>query len=217
MLRTFAGKSSLAAGVLLLAACTPPAAPPEAPPAAAPQAAAPTPKVVIPENLQGQEAAKALMAGWKERNPDVDWEAEERLSRTFVSPHDNSSLLEKGTQKEGHPYRNLTPREIQTWRRETELLVVAGSKVFHSADELDSTISVSCDMCHPNAANTHPETYPKFQTQIGKVVLLRDMVNWCLEQAARAPQMEANDPRMRALEAYIISQRAGTPLAYGKY
>jgi cytochrome c len=72
-------------------------------------------------------------------------------------------------------------------------------------------------MCHPNAANTHAETYPKFQTQIGKVVLLRDMINWCLEQAARAPQIDADDPRMRALEAYIISQRAGTPLAYGKH
>jgi cytochrome c553 len=217
MLRIHAGTSSLAAGVLLLAACTQPAEPPEAPPAVAPPAAASAPEVVNPEGLQGQEAARTLMARWKERNPGVDWEAEERRSRTFVAPHDNSSLLEKGTQKDGHPYRNLTARELHTWTRETELLVVAGSKVFHSADELDSTISVSCDMCHPNAANTHPETYPKFQTQIGKVVLLRDMINWCLEQAARAPQMDADDPRMRALEAYIISQRAGTPLAYGKH
>jgi cytochrome c len=72
-------------------------------------------------------------------------------------------------------------------------------------------------MCHPNAANTHPETYPKFQTQLGRVALLRDMINWCLEHPVRAKPMDADDPRMRAMEAYIISQRAGTTLAYGKH
>ena len=39
---------------------------------------------------------------------------------------------------------------------------------------------VSCAQCHPNAANTHPETYPKFQKQMGRVVDLWEMVNWCL-------------------------------------
>jgi hypothetical protein len=29
--------------------------------------------------------------------------------------------------------------------------------------------------------------------------------------------VDADDPRMRAMEAYIISQRAGTPMAYGKH
>ena len=32
------------------------------------------------------------------------------------------------------------------------------------------TNGVACAQCHPNAANTHPETYPKFQKQIGKVM-----------------------------------------------
>ena len=95
--------------------------------------------------------------------------------------------------------------------------MVAGSKVFHSADELGSTVAVSCDMCHPNAANTHPETYPKFQTQLGRVALLRDMINWCLEHPVRAKPMDADDPRMRAMEAYIVSQRSGTELEYGKH
>jgi len=172
----------------------------------------------IPANLQGQAAAEALMAQWKTKNPGVDWEAEERHARTFLPAADNSHLLQqKGNQGAGHPYRNVTKQDLLTWKREAERLVVAGSKVFHSAQELGSTIAVSCDMCHPNASNTHPETYPKFQTQIGKVVLLRDMINWCLEQAARAPRLAADDPRMRALEAYIISQRAGTPMAYGKH
>ena len=171
----------------------------------------------IPDGLRGQAAAEALMAKWKAKHPGVDWEAEERASRTFLPSADNTELLAKDSQKKGHPYRNATEQDLLTWKRETERLVVAGSRVFHSAEELGSTIAVSCDMCHPNAANTHPETYPKFQTQIGKVVLLRDMINWCLEQAARAPRMDADDPRMRAMEAYIISQRAGQQMQYGKH
>lgn len=165
----------------------------------------------------GQKIADTLMAKWQEKNPDADWEAEERKSRTFLPAADNGALLAANTQGPGHPYRSFSQADLDEWKRETETLVVAGSKVFHSGDELGSTIAVSCDMCHPNAANTHPETYPKFQTQLGRVALLRDMINWCLEHPVRAPKMDADDPRMRAMEAYIVSQRSGTALAYGKH
>lgn len=165
----------------------------------------------------GQKISDALMAKWKAAHPDQDWEAEERKSRTFLPATDNGAILTASTQAPGHPYRNFTQQDVDTWKRETETFAVAGSKVFHSGEELGSTIAVSCDMCHPNAANTHPETYPKFQTQLGRVVLLRDMINWCLEHPVRAKPMDADDPRMRAMEAYIISQRAGATLAYGKH
>jgi len=165
----------------------------------------------------GQKIADSLMAKWKTANPGQDWEAEERKSRVILPAADNSAILTASTQAPGHPYRNFTQQDVDTWKRETETFVVAGSRVFHSGDELGSTIAVSCDMCHPNAANTHPETYPKFQTQLGRVVLLRDMINWCLEHPVRAKPMDADDPRMRAMEAYIISQRTGTTLAYGKH
>jgi thiosulfate dehydrogenase len=52
------------------------------------------------------------------------------------------------------------------WGHEALAMVTHGSTVFHSGDELGSTIGVSCDMCHPDAANTHPETYPKLQPQL---------------------------------------------------
>ncbi|MBN1488321.1 MAG: hypothetical protein JXA69_00260 [Phycisphaerae bacterium] len=78
-------------------------------------------------------------------------------------------------------------------------------------------MAVSCDMCHPDGSNTHPETYPKFQTQLGRVVLLRDMINWCIENPVRGKRFEPDDAKMRALEAYIYAQRKGTPLEYGKH
>ena len=165
---------------------------------------------------EGQAAADALMASWKTKNPEKGWEEAVR-SRHFLAPmHDNSALL-AGGQSTGDPGRAFTERDLLVWERETGRLVAEGARIFHSGDELGSTIAVSCDMCHPDAANTHPETYPKYQTQIGKSVLLRDMINWCLQHPVRAEKMAEDDPRMRALEAYIYAQRTGTPLAYGKH
>ncbi|MBK6938951.1 MAG: hypothetical protein IPH13_01920 [Planctomycetes bacterium] len=71
-------------------------------------------------------------------------------------------------------------------------------------------------MCHPDASNTHPETYPKFQSQLGRVALLRDMINWCVEHPVRGKPLAVDGPEMRALEAYITAQRKGVPLDYGK-
>lgn len=106
-------------------------------------------------------------------------------------------------------------REMQIWKAEYQKLVDEGNKLFH-----DSTLGkngISCDMCHPNASNTHPETYPKFQTQLKSVALLRDMVNWCLENPLEGGKLADNDPKMKALEAYILDQRRGVVLEAGKH
>jgi cytochrome c553 len=166
-----------------------------------------------PTRDSGQAIANELMRQWKAKNPGVDWEAEERTHHKIVPSTDNSGLV--GT-SQGTTYGEITSTDVENWKVETERLAVAGSKVFHSGDELGSQIAVSCDMCHPDAANTHPETYPKFQVQLGRTVLLRDMINWCIEHPVRGKVLAADDPRMRALEAYIYAQRKGVPLSYGK-
>jgi thiosulfate dehydrogenase len=108
-----------------------------------------------------------------------------------------------------------TPREQQIWKAELDKLVAEGDRLFHSGEI--GTNGLACAMCHPHASNTHPETYPKFQTQLKKVALLRDMVNWCVINPLEGAELAENDPRMKALEAYILSQRAGTPLQAGKH
>lgn len=166
-----------------------------------------------PTRASGQVIADELMRQWKAKNPGVDWEAEERAAHSLVPSTDNSGLV--GT-SQGATYGEITPTDVANWKVETERFAVAGSKVFHSGDELGSKIAVSCDMCHPDAANTHPESYPKFQVQLGRTVLLRDMINWCIEHPVRGTPLAADDPKMRALEAYIYAQRKGVPLSYGK-
>jgi cytochrome c len=58
---------------------------------------------------------------------------------------------------------------------------------------------------HP--ANTHPETYPKYQVQLGRVAMLRDMVNWCIQNPVRGKPLADDDPKMKALEASIYAQQ----------
>lgn len=114
-----------------------------------------------------------------------------------------------------HGGQEHTKRERQVWKAEEDNLIATGYKLFHS--QLTGTNGISCDMCHPDASNTHPETYPKFQTQLKKVALLRDMINWCIEKPLEGKTLSGDDETMKALEAYILSTRKGTAIDYGKH
>lgn len=108
----------------------------------------------------------------------------------------------------------FTQADLERWDQEFMSVVTEGDKLFHSAL---GTNQVSCDQCHPNAANTHPETYPKFQQQIGRVVTLFEMVNWCIENPLEGEPLLADDPKMVAILSYIHYERRGVPLAPGKH
>lgn len=168
----------------------------------------------IPKGTPGTAVAGNLMAEWLRKNPNNNWEAEERERHTLLPAADNTALVGMA---QGQSYGEVTRQDVALWKGETERVALAGSEVFHSADKLGSTVAVSCDMCHPHAANTHPETYPKYQVQLGRVALLRDMINWCIQHPVRGTPFADDDPRMRSLEAYILAQRKGKPLDYGKH
>jgi thiosulfate dehydrogenase len=174
-------------------------------------------KIELPSELEGRALAGALMDQWQRDHPERDWVALEKMSHKIVPGADNASLLAQGQGDKGHTYGKYTDKNLLIWDRETEKFVVEGSRIFHSGDELESTVGVSCDMCHPDASNTHPETYPKFQVQLGKTVLLRDMINWCIENPVRGTPLAADDPKMRAMEAYIYAQRRGVKLNYNQH
>lgn len=171
-------------------------------------------KTLVPEGTPGTSIAGALMAEWLAKNPNRNWEQEERERHTLQPAADNKHLV---GMMQGQTYGEVTEQDVVLWKAETERVALAGSEVFHSGKELGSTVGVSCDMCHPHAANTHPETYPKFQVQLGRVALLRDMINWCIEHPVRGRPLAADDPKMRALEAYLLAQRKGKTLEYGKH
>jgi thiosulfate dehydrogenase len=162
---------------------------------------------------QGQQIAAALMKVWRQKHPDAEWTVAAAESAVEASPQQAGAAATGQVQT----YGAFTERDRRIWQESTDRLVAEGKRIFHDAKALGGTNAISCDMCHPDASNTHPETYPKFQVQLGRVALLRDMINWCIENPVRGKPFADDDPRLKALEAYILAQRKGVALEYGKH
>ena len=109
----------------------------------------------------------------------------------------------------------FTQEDLKRWEQEF-MSVVEKGRVLWGSPEI-GTNGVACGQCHPNAANTHPETYPKFQKQLGKVITLREMINWCLRNPLDGKPLALDDPRMVAMEAYIAYERRGVKMDPGKH
>jgi thiosulfate dehydrogenase len=165
---------------------------------------------------QAQKVSDDLMAEWAKKNPGVAWEiaANSKKDAKGKLPAPGDVSPEK---KQVEAYGNYTSRDEFIWNQEYEKLVAEGNRIFHDAKAFGGTVGISCDMCHPNASNTHPETYPKYQVQLQRVALLRDMINWCIENPTKGKPLPDDDNRLRAMEAYIMSQRKGVPMAPGKH
>jgi len=188
--------------------------------------------IEIPGKAEGQklshdearEISAQLMADWQEKNPSARWvmvaeenpPASDVVSAVGNAQKTGQKNTGEQTQQQG-TYSDFTKEDHKTWELEQGKLIAEGKQIFHSGDLLKSKTGISCDMCHPNAANTHPETYPKYQVQLQRVAMLRDMINWCIENPVKGTMLKDDDPNMRALEAYIISQRVGVALSPGKH
>ena len=109
----------------------------------------------------------------------------------------------------------FTQKDLDLWTAEYQSVVKEGRKVF--TDPKLGTNTVTCNECHPNATNTHPETYPKFQKQLGKVATMSEMINWCIANPLEGKKMALDDPRMTAIIAYITEERRDVKLAPGKH
>lgn len=109
----------------------------------------------------------------------------------------------------------FTAEDVERWQQEYMSVVQKGRELWVSAEL--GTNGVACAQCHPNAANTHPETYPKFQKQLGRVIALRDMINWCLRNPLEGEPLALDSAEMVAMEAYVAWERRGVALAPGKH
>jgi thiosulfate dehydrogenase len=206
---------------------------------------------------QAQSVSTALMAEWRRKNPDANWDdvpppgavaqtakpppspdpkgprSPPAVDATPQKPAAGGSVKSGGQNaaagasevaakkdanlQTGHTYGAFSERDEKIWADSTQAFVEEGNRVFHDAAALGGTIAVSCDMCHPDAANTHPETYPKYQVQLGRVAMLRDMINWCIQNPVRGKPLADDDPKLKAMEAYIYARRKGVPLEFGKH
>lgn len=105
--------------------------------------------------------------------------------------------------------------DVDRYEKEFAAVAAEGRDLWTS-DKLAAN-GVVCAQCHPNAANTHPETYPKFQKQLGRVAQLWEMVNWCIKNPLEGKAIAADDPKMTAMLAYIAFERRGVKLRPGEH
>jgi thiosulfate dehydrogenase len=80
-----------------------------------------------------------------------------------------------------------------------------------------SNTGMACAMCHPRAADTHPQEFPKFQEQMNLFATLRDMTNWCIEKPNQGEKIDPDGAAMKALEAYMIWSNRGSTLDPGRH
>lgn len=109
----------------------------------------------------------------------------------------------------------FSKKDLKLWEQEFQDAVKKGRQVF--TDPKLGSNGVVCAQCHPNGANTHPETYPKFQKQLGKVTAMWEMVNWCIRNPLEGKDLVADSPEMIAIQAYITHERRNVKLAPGKH
>jgi thiosulfate dehydrogenase len=109
----------------------------------------------------------------------------------------------------------FTQEDTDRWMEQFEQVATEGRRLWTSAEI--GTNGVVCAQCHQNAANTHPETYPKFQKQLGRVAQLWEMINWCIQNPLEGEVLAADDPRMVAIQAYVYKERRGVKLDPGKH
>ena len=113
------------------------------------------------------------------------------------------------------PADEFSDADLARWMDQFEQVAQQGRNLWTSPEL--GTNGVACAQCHPNGANTHPETYPKFQKQLGRVVEIWEMINWCIRNPLEGEQLAADDPKMVAIQAYLAKERRGVPLDPGQH
>jgi len=118
----------------------------------------------------------------------------------------------------------VTPKQLKAYQSAFMEEVKKGDLLFHGDGATEkqmgvtlSTTGMACAMCHPMTSDTHPQSFPKFQAQMGKFATLRDMINWCIEKPNQGEKIDTDSEAMKALEAYIYWSNTGSVLVPGKY
>ncbi|MBX3021378.1 MAG: hypothetical protein KF799_06830 [Bdellovibrionales bacterium] len=112
----------------------------------------------------------------------------------------------------------FSKEDVARWQGEYDSVAKYGRTLWTNSAKIKlGTNGVACAQCHPNGANSHPETYPKFQKQLGKVTQFWEMVNWCIRNPLQGKDLQPGSKEMTALIAYAVSERKGVKLEPGKH
>lgn len=90
-----------------------------------------------------------------------------------------------------------------------------GYHLWHGSNPKMTTNGLACGNCHPDAAASNPQTFPKYLPMFGKVVPFREMVNWCIANPQLGEKLDVNGDDMTAMEAYAFYLHRTRPIEPG--
>jgi len=107
--------------------------------------------------------------------------------------------------------------EAQLAEQQQELLDVVnhGRDLWHGSNPEMSTNGLACGNCHPDAAASNPQTFPKWVSEIGDVAPMREMINWCIVHPQNGKALDVSGKDMVALEAYAFYLYRGQKIEPG--
>ena len=109
----------------------------------------------------------------------------------------------------------FTPAELKAMEDKLLTSVNRGFDIWHGGRADTANNGLACANCHPDAAATNPQTFPKFMPMFNKVVPYREMVNWCIANPQGGKALDVNGDDMTALEAYSYYLHRGRTIETG--
>lgn len=110
----------------------------------------------------------------------------------------------------------FTKAELADQEAKLLALVDKGRDLWHGTKPEMANNGLACGNCHPDAAASNPQTFPKFIPAFNKVVPFREMVNWCILNPQGGKALDVNGEDMTAMEAYAFSLHRGERIEPGQ-
>ncbi len=109
----------------------------------------------------------------------------------------------------------FTKAELAAQEKALLAVVDHGRDLWHGTKPSMTTNGLACGNCHPDAAASNPQSFPKYQANLGKVIPIRDMINWCIMVPQQGQTLDVNGDDMIAMEAYATYMYRGIAIDPG--
>ena len=117
-----------------------------------------------------------------------------------------AGVLAVATGEAREPY---TPAELADQQAKLLALVDRGRDLWHGSKPEMSSNGLGCGNCHPDAAASNPQTFPKWMPQFNKVVPFREMATPATSPPLPGPfAMVVSEPSLRTRESVEVPPSA---------
>ncbi len=133
------------------------------------------------------------------------------FTTAFVAVSSLVTMFAVGNVQAKKPFTSVEAEE------QMNLLMAAvkrGDNLWHNPKL--GTNGLACGNCHPDGSASNPHTWPKYQTNLGKVGTLREMINWCISVPMLGKPLALDSDDMTAMEAYAMYTHRGVAIAPAK-